>query len=227
MNITIDPSLKELFPAIRIGSILSSVKVERSSELLIEEVRSVCNQLEQHYSPELIRKHPVVDMTRKAYRMIGQDPNRYRPAAESLLRRISSGKGLYFVNNMVDILNLVSVQTGFSIGGYDADFINGDVSFGIGRRGEPYEGIGRGILNIDCLPVFRDNNGAFGTSTSDSVRTMVTDKTKRFLMIIPAFTCDNENLNISLDLAVKLLKKFGNVSDYDVFISDEYAQGDR
>jgi DNA/RNA-binding domain of Phe-tRNA-synthetase-like protein len=57
---------------------------------------------------------------------------------------------------VVDLLNLVSVSTGFSIGGYDAERIKGAVVFGIGRKNEPYDAIGRGELNIESLPVFRD-----------------------------------------------------------------------
>ena len=39
-------------------------------------------------------------------------------AAESLMRRVASGKGLYQINNVVDALNVISVKTGFSICGY-------------------------------------------------------------------------------------------------------------
>ena len=46
------------------------------------------------------------------------------------------------------------------MGGFDADKFAGDkLSLGIGRPGEPYEGIGRGTLNIEGLPVYRDAEG--------------------------------------------------------------------
>lgn len=217
MNITIDSKLRSLFPGIKVGCISSSVIVKASDQVLVDEVSRVCIEIEQFYTPELIRSHPVIEMTKTAYRKMGQDPNRYRPAAESLLRRIALGKDLYQVNNMVDILNLVSIQTGFSIGGYDADKIIGNVSFGIGKPGEPYEGIGRGSLNIENLPVFRDSEGAFGTSTSDSVRTMVTERTKRFLMVIPVFTRIENEPDRAMDLAIQLLKRYGNVSEHELF----------
>jgi DNA/RNA-binding domain of Phe-tRNA-synthetase-like protein len=40
---------------------------------------------------------------------------------------------IYQINNVVDALNLVSITTGFSIGGYDADKIEGDITYGIGE----------------------------------------------------------------------------------------------
>jgi DNA/RNA-binding domain of Phe-tRNA-synthetase-like protein len=215
-KIDIQPELRELFPDLSIGCILAEVKVEPSGAVLKEEMQSLCHKLLPDLTPESIRRHPVVEMTKNAYRKMGKDPNRYRPAAESLLRRLASGKGLYNVNNMVDLLNMVSVTTGISIGGYDMEKIKGVVTFGIGRDQEPYQGIGRGELNIENLPVFRDDEGAFGTSTSDSMRTMVTEHTQKFLMVFPAFEKMDDHLNEALDLAEKLLVEFGGVKEMTV-----------
>jgi DNA/RNA-binding domain of Phe-tRNA-synthetase-like protein len=113
------------------------------------------------------------------------------------------------------LLNLVSISTGFSIGGYDAGKIVGEVVFGIGRENEPYEGIGRGELNIESQPVFRDEIGAYGSPTSDSVRTCVSLKTKRFLMIIIDFGTSAE-LDKAIDLAVHLLKKYAGATNLEI-----------
>lgn len=216
LKIEIQPELSVLFPELTIGCILAEVKVAASDAVLKKEMELLCDKLVPDLSPESIRRHPVVEMTKNAYRKMGKDPNRYRPAAESLLRRLASGKGLYHVNNMVDILNMVSVATGFSIGGYDREKIQGLVTFGLGRDQEPYQGIGRGDLNIENLPVFRDVEGAFGTSTSDSVRTMVTGDTQKFLMVFPAFEQMDEQLNKALEMAEKLLVEFGGVKEMTV-----------
>lgn len=213
LKIEIQPELSDLFPDLTIGCILAGVEVTPSDDLLKEEMQELCDKLVPDLTPESIRRHPVVEMTKNAYRKMGKDPNRYRPAAESLLRRLASGKGLYHVNNMVDILNMVSVATGFSIGGYDGDKIQGAVTFGLGLNQEPYQGIGRGELNIENLPVFRDETGAFGTSTSDSVRTMVTEDTRKFLMVFPAFDKMDEPLNKALEYAEKLLVELGGVKE--------------
>jgi DNA/RNA-binding domain of Phe-tRNA-synthetase-like protein len=129
-----------------------------------------------------------------------------------------SGKGLYQISNVVDQLNLVSVSTGFSIGGYDAGQIKGNIVFGIGRSDEPYQGIGRGELNIENLPVFRDELGAFGTPTSDSCRTGVTEKTKRFLMVLIDFGGDGQ-LAGATQMAIHLLQEYcqaTNITEYNI-----------
>ena len=114
----------------------------------------------------------------------------------------------------MDLLNLVSVKSGFSIGGYDAEKILGEVILGIGKANEPYEAIGRGELNIEFLPTFRDSSGAFGSPTSDSTRTMVTPKTTRFLMPIFNFG-GHQNLQEAMDLAIFLLRQFASGSEFE------------
>ena len=82
------------------------------------------------------------------------------------------GKELYQIDTLVDLVNLASIAFGYSIGGFDADkFVGDTLTLGIGREGEPYEGIGRGMLNIAGLPVYRDAQGGVGTPTSDNERT--------------------------------------------------------
>jgi len=130
---------------------------------------------------------PAVAATRAAYKAMGKDPARYRPAAEALLRRVAQGKGLFRVNNVVEVNNLLSLETGFSIGVYDLAKLDPPIVFRRGRAGEAYEGIGRGLLNLEGLPVFADAQGPFGSPTSDSVRSMVTGATERVLMVIIGF----------------------------------------
>jgi DNA/RNA-binding domain of Phe-tRNA-synthetase-like protein len=130
---------------------------------------------------------PAVAATRKAYQALGKDPARYRPAAEALLRRVAQGKELFRVTNVVEVNNLLSLETGFSIGTYDVAKLRPPLVFRRGRAGETYEGIGRGPLNLEGLPVFVDTLGPFGSPTSDSARTMVDSETGHILVVLVGF----------------------------------------
>lgn len=218
MKVIIDQDIQLLFPDILMGFVLATVEVKSSDNSLQDAMDKLCEDKKLEFTPELIRQQSIVKLTKDAYRKLGKDPNRYRPSAESLMRRVASGKGLYRVNNVVDILNMVSIETGFSIGGYDADSIHGEIHFGKAAADEPYEGIGRGDLNIENLPVFRDDLGAFGTPTSDSIRTMVTSSTKRFFMIFPAFESVNEKLSSALTFTTELLKDLGGAEEIITWI---------
>ncbi|MDP2889172.1 MAG: phenylalanine--tRNA ligase beta subunit-related protein [Bacteroidota bacterium] len=218
VNIYISEKLKSLCPKLRLSCIEADVIVAESFIELTSEINFRISKIKQTLVIEDISKIPVIAASRKAYKACGKDPARYRLSAEALLRRSVSGKDLYQINNVVDQLNLVSITSGFSIGGYDAAKIQGDISFGIGLADEPYQGIGRGELNIEGLPVFRDSLGAFGTPTSDSQRTEVTGQTSRFLMILIDFGGDDQ-LETAKQIAIGLLKKYcraTNITEFNI-----------
>lgn len=206
-EIVISKELKLRCPNLRLGCINADVCVTESPEALLAAMDNKIQQFGETLTIESISKIPTIAASRKGYKACGKDPARYRLSAEALLRRVVSGKGLYQINNVVDQLNLVSITSGFSIGGYDAGLIQGNITFGIGSPGEPYSGIGRGELNIECLPVFRDEQGAFGTPTSDSSRTEVTSQTCNFLMVIIDFD-NSAALPEAMQLAETYLREY-------------------
>jgi len=103
------------------------------------------------------RRFPPIKALRDAYRALGNDPTRYRGSNEALVRRIVQGKELYRVNTVVDINNLISLETLQSAGTFDLDQIQPPVTFHAGRPSESYLGIGRGEIKIAGLPVFTLN----------------------------------------------------------------------
>jgi DNA/RNA-binding domain of Phe-tRNA-synthetase-like protein len=212
--VSISSLLADKVPNLQLSCIECDVELIEKDEQLWKEVEEKIISINQHLKVEDISKIPVIAASRKAYKICGKDPARYRLSAEALLRRVLKRNEIYQINNVVDLLNLVSISTGFSIGGYDVNKIEGDAVFGIGEKDEPYSGIGRGELNIEGIPVFRDRIGAFGTPTSDSVRTSVSIQTKRFLMIIIDYGTSSK-LNEAGEFAVTLLKKFAKATNIE------------
>lgn len=215
-EINISPHLKSKLPSLILGCIQANVTINKSSKELEEFISTKINEISVAFTHETIRNLDTVKATKNAYKSLGKDPNRYRPAAESLMRRIAQGKGLYQISNAVDILNYISVKTGYSICGYDASCINGQITLGIGEENEPYEGIGRGTINIESLPVFRDNIGAFGTPTSDSVRTMISSKTNTILFVFIGFG-NKDGIENAMQETNKLLKNYANAENVETF----------
>ncbi len=216
IDIKIEKEFKEKVPQIKLGCLEAQVLVETSSKELSSTIHQKLSELEPLLSPEKIRNTNNVKATKEGYKALGKDPNRYRPSAESLMRRVANGKGLYEISNTVDILNLISVQTGYSICGYDSQKIDGKITLGTGDKDEPYEGIGRGKLNIENLPVFRDSKGAFGTPTSDSTRTMITNETKQILFIF--IDMDHGTLlDSALQETKELLEQYANAENIKTY----------
>lgn len=169
------------------------------------------------YTIENIAKDPIIASAKRVYKMLGKDPSRYRIASEALRRRIAQNKELYHVNNIVDIGNLVSIETGYASGSYDTDKIIGDIVFGVGNIGEEYEGIGHVKINIENLPIFRDSIGPFGSPTRDSLRTMIDSNSKKILTVFISFD-GTAGLKDAVSKMENYLKTFAGVEKVQIMM---------
>lgn len=213
IDITISEEIKALCPDFAGAAICATIINSPSSDELWSEIDETATLYSQTHSIEDIKKNPAIAATRDAYKLFGKDPNRYRPSAEALCRRILRGIPLYRVDTLVDLVNLVSIKTGYSIGGFDTDKIEGKVlTLGIGKEGEPYEGIGKGELNIAGLPVYRDATGGIGTPTSDNERTKLSLDTTHFLAIINGYS-GRDGLSNAVIYMQNLLAKYVQAKD--------------
>ncbi|MEO0472268.1 MAG: phenylalanine--tRNA ligase beta subunit-related protein [Bacteroidota bacterium] len=185
-QVSIAPEVAAVLPRLQLACLEAEVVVEKSSPELLATIDEIIAE-KAALEIAAIRDIPAIATSREAYRALGKEPSRYRLSAEALTRRIVQGKGLYHISNVVEIINAISLQSGYSIGGYDADAISGSVQLTKGRADDDYEAIGRGSFNIENLPAFRDELGAFGTPTSDSTRTMIRPETRRVLLIVLNF----------------------------------------
>jgi len=187
MKLSIDAGLKKKCPSVTLGCVTAHVHTGDSSLELLAEMDLCEAGLLKNADPRAILEAPAISATRAAYRALGKDPARYRGSAEALLRRLISGKHFPGINCVVDIINLVSVESRLPIGLYDLANVQGDIVFRPGRKGETYKGIGKFDLNLEDLPVFFDAAGPHGSPTSDSERTMVTSSTENVAAILISF----------------------------------------
>ncbi len=187
MKVQIDPGLKKKCPRTALGCLTARVQVGPSPVELLAEMNQRELEIQELPFPRGVLESPQVEAVRRAYKSLGKDPARYRGSAEALLRRIVAGKGFPQINGVVDVINLVSVESRLPVGLYDAAHVHGDVIFRAGRAGETYKGIGKYDLNLEGLPLFADDLGPHGSATSDSERTMVTSKTEGILAVIISF----------------------------------------
>ena len=176
---------------------------------LWDEIHALEERFRQELTTESLKQLPGIAATRNVYKACGKDPSRYRPASEQLIRRMLQGKELYQIDTLVDLVNLASIAFGYSIGGFDADkFVGDTLTLGVGREGEPYEGIGRGIINIAGLPVYRDAEGGVGTPTSDHERTKMTLSTTHLVVLINGYDGNEARVTDNARFIQELLRKY-------------------
>ena len=210
MTVEITDDIRRAAPAFRMALITARVTDEPTPDALWAEIEAAAAEVAR-MPMEAVNKRPAIAATRAAYKALGKEPNRYRPSAEALCRRCVKGVGLYRSLAIIDLVNLVSLRTGHSIGAFDADRIEGDtLTLGVGRRGEPYEAIGRGHLNIEGLPVYRDAIGGIGTPTSDNERTKLSADTNRLLITLNMY--DGADAG-ALELTLRLLRQYAGATD--------------
>lgn len=193
-ELSIDPELKARVPVIAVGwiavtvtsGIAGSGMSSGQDDELWREIATAARRF-SGLTMDQARQAPPIRALRDAYRTLGNDPTRYRGSNEALVRRIVQGKNLYPVGTLVDLGNLVSLETLHSTGTFDRERFEEPVVLRIGRAGESYLGIGRGEINLAGLPVFADRVGPFGCTTSDSQRTCVRGETKHVVMVIVSF----------------------------------------
>ena len=176
---------------------------------LWDDIHALGEKFRDELTTESLKEISGIAATRRVYKACGKDPSRYRPASEALIRRMLQGKELYQIDTLVDLVNLASIAYGYSIGGFDADKFEGDtLTLGIGRAGEPYEGIGRGMINIEGLPVYRDSKGGVGTPTSDNERTKMTLQTTHLMVLINGYDGNRKKVKANAEFIQELIRKY-------------------
>ena len=218
MKVSISSLVAEACPGMQAGIIKASVVNSPTSDELWEELQAEAARIASTYATDTLSKRPAIAGTRQAYKTLGKEPNRYRPSSEALCRRVVKGMELYRINALVDLINIISMRSGYSIGGFDLDKVEGDcITLGVGAHEEPFEAIGRGPLNIEFLPVYRDNVGGIGTPTSDNERTKISIDTKRLLMTINIYgeemPCDE-----CIKYTTQLITKYANARNIQISV---------
>ena len=217
MKIIVSEEIASVCPEFVGAAVEAWVKNSAYSQELWDEIHLLEEKFRASLTTDSLKDMPSIAATRKVYKACGKDPSRYRPASEQLIRRMLQGKELYQIDTLVDLVNLASIAYGYSIGGFDADkFVGDTLTLGVGREGEPYEGIGRGPLNIAGLPVYRDAMGGVGTPTSDNERTKMTMETTHLVVLVNGYDGDRERVMANAQYIQQLVERFASGTDCSI-----------
>lgn len=216
-EVKIDKKLKSAWPDAVLGCISCKARVEESGEELLREIDEVSEKLCAELKIEDIKNRKHIAETRACCKALGKDVKRYRNSSESMHRRILQGKGLYHINNVVEVNNPVSVKTGYSLGTYDLDCVKGNIVWTVTEQGVHYKGIGKEAVNIEFLPVLCDDEGYFGNPNSDSTRAMITENTCDILLCVFGFGGVSDIKEVIQD-AARALERYCSARDIKQWI---------
>jgi DNA/RNA-binding domain of Phe-tRNA-synthetase-like protein len=206
--------IKIELPDVKLGLVeADSVSVAPASEALGQSIDEVCGRKLREFTVETLAEAPTTRAVRAMFRAWDMDPSKYRPSSEALLRRVVQGKGLYRVSNVVDVGNLISIETAWPLGCYDRARIRAPIVFRHGTSGEHYEGIGKRTWHLEGRPVLADADGPFGSPISDSTRSMITESARDVLIVIyvPSGSPD-ASIELAMSRLGDRLKQFGGAA---------------
>ena len=216
-TIEVDPRIREAVPGLALACVRADVAVGDGDDALRERLEAAAARAAESV-PEPAAAPPIAAL-RQLYKALGKEPSRYRGSPEALVRRARAGKPMPRINNVVDAINVVSVETLLPIGLYDLAHVRPPVAFRRGAPGETYEGIGKESLNLDGLPVMADADGPFGSPTSDSRRTMITADARRILAVLFGVT-GRDDAERAASLLADLLSRHAAATNVEMFVAD-------
>jgi len=196
------------------------VTVRPSSPELESELRAlIAQRRNQEFPPPSIK-----EAVRNLLKIGGFKPSgRNKPASEYLAQAAREDR-FPFINNLVDVNNLVSLKCGLPISLLDGGVIGGDLSLRYGRAGERYVFNSAG-QEIDLAGLVCSSDAAgdvpLGNPIKDSINGKINQSTSTVVGVIyspnssPEFA---ESVQKHLSIFSDLLKREGGASRTETFL---------
>lgn len=140
-KIVIEKEIFEKFPEFNRGLIIiknldnkpENAEIEK---LLNEQVEKIKNRGE-----EILKEEPVAAWD-GVYRELEVNPNKFPPSIKSLVKRVSKGGAIPFINSVVALFNYISLKYLIPCGGDDTETIKGNLKLGLAKGDEKFISLG-------------------------------------------------------------------------------------
>ncbi|ACP45744.1 B3/4 domain protein [Sulfolobus islandicus Y.G.57.14] len=189
---------------------VSNVDARFSQQALDDMIKNV-EEKYRSQDPEYLKNDSVVRAYRDFYWRIGIDPTKTRPSGEALRRRLARGNRFPRINIVVDIGNIVSVETLVPIGLYDREKVMGDLHLVMSKGSEEFLGLGKKTEKLDKgIPILVDDEGKVLHiyPHRDSILTSITPDVKNVIIVGAGVPNIDENLvKYAVDRVADLLEK--------------------
>lgn len=199
------------FGLVSVAQINNSQEVRFVHSLLEDSIKSC----EEHFAGKNIKEESELLPYRKAFTFMGINPNKFMSSIEALLTRIAKGKGMPFINPVVDLGNGISLKYYVPIGAHDLETMV-DGEFCVRTAVETDTFLPFGAENIESVDF-----GEVVYATGSKIRTRrwiwrqsdegkIMPSTKELLYIIDGFDENLDRVLAARDELEKILQeKFG------------------
>jgi DNA/RNA-binding domain of Phe-tRNA-synthetase-like protein len=136
--------LTERFPFFRVAFVFAAplTTAPHRSAALAEEIAAAEAECRRRWSGVELSAIAEVAAWRAAYKGFGIKRTSYRSSVERLIKRVVAGQPLPAINALVDLTNMVSLETGLCLGCDDLEKTSGDLVFRFSRPGDSFLDLG-------------------------------------------------------------------------------------
>jgi DNA/RNA-binding domain of Phe-tRNA-synthetase-like protein len=135
--------IAERFPDFRVAFLVAEpLNVRLRGPELANDIAAAVAECRRRWSGMELSAIPEVAAWRSAYKGFGVKRTSYRSSAERLIKRVLAGQPLPEINALVDLYNMVSLETGLCLGCDDLDRTSGDLVFRFSRPGDSFVDMG-------------------------------------------------------------------------------------
>lgn len=141
-EIRIHPKIFEEYPTFRRGIVIAGNMDNRSHNNELEDLlnRAIAQAAQQ---PIDLKADPRTMVWSEAHRRFGSNPNKFPPAHCALLKRVQKpGAGIAFINKVVAIMNINSIQDVTPVGGDDVARAKGSLELRYAHGSENFTPLG-------------------------------------------------------------------------------------
>ncbi|MBN1204943.1 MAG: hypothetical protein JXB05_08460 [Myxococcaceae bacterium] len=144
MNLRVSEEMAARYPDLRISFLtVHGMDNQGRSEELEAELRAAEARFRERYADlNALGADPRIIAWREAYQSFKVNPNKFRPSAEALLRRVVKGDPVPWISKAVNAYLLSELTYPLPVGGYDLRGVQGDVHLRLSAGGEPFRAIG-------------------------------------------------------------------------------------
>ena len=213
MQFAIDSSILNAIPGIAVGIIVvQDIDNSGQSEELTSALRSAETAVRSKLDEENYRDHPTLLALQDVHRSFGNNPNKFPPSIQALIKRIVKGGQLPTINPLVDAYNVVSLKHILSCGGEDIDACTGDIVLAYADGTEEFIALGE----TENTPpkegeiVYKDDQGVICAKFDwrEGDRTKLTPETKNAVLVVETLPpTSREELQASLDELAVLVQE--------------------
>ena len=142
MRIAIEASIFERFPSYRRGLVVArGIRNDLADAELEGRLRKAEATVRQRLGDGW-KDDPRLAVWLEAFRELGMNPNQRPPAVAALVKRVSKGSSLPFINAVVALMNVTSLEHLAPCGGDDLAAVEGDLTLRPATGTERYRPLG-------------------------------------------------------------------------------------